>query len=152
MQFFLAKLVNLGLRKSGRWSTRWSNVRNRKRPESQRQWRVWLQKFPLWGNRPESQLLSEERQNGDNMTQSILAPQAGYVPPIKLTNFERQWQQYQENFMRNLTDTRFKNKYGTQVNNLQKRPIHELKVDRQDSIDFDRQMTNTCESLVTRIQ
>lgn len=43
------------------------------------------------------------------MTQSILAPQAGYVPPIRLTNFERQWQQYQENFMRNLTDARFKN-------------------------------------------
>lgn len=70
---------------------------------------VWLQKIPLWGNRPESQLLSEERQNGDNMTQSILAPQAGYVPPFRLTNFERQWQQYQENFMRNLTDARFKN-------------------------------------------
>lgn len=64
----------------------------------------------------------------------------------------RQWQQYQENFMRNLIDARFKNKYRTQENNLQKRPIHELKVDRQDSIDFDRQMTNTCESLLTRIQ
>lgn len=43
------------------------------------------------------------------MTQSILAPQAGYVPPFRLTNFERQWQQYQENFMRNLIDARFKN-------------------------------------------
>lgn len=42
------------------------------------------------------------------MTQSILSLQVGNIPPFTLKNFEHQWQQYKENFMRNLIDARFK--------------------------------------------
>lgn len=44
-QFFLAVFVKIGLRKSERWSTRSTNVRNRKRAKIQRQWQIWLQKY-----------------------------------------------------------------------------------------------------------
>ena len=56
----------------------------------------------------ESPPLSDERQNGGNLTQGFFPSQMRNAPPFMLGNFETQWQQYQENFMRNLIDARVK--------------------------------------------